>query len=344
MGRTPYQASIDYYFIDSWGLTDKKIGKYYFHETVQASPLEFFERIISNLIKKFYPQSEFINSRIEAVDYIFEQRNPDVIMIFAPLRWVENHLPFWLIKDRRFGMRYERRYLIEGVLVFESKLFKGKKRPLQIPEGLTITTNKRIEKALKIFGNNKIVVPSLKDQIDNVISKQKSIGNTFEPSLTNLWLEAEDADTIVSPLRIASKEDASKGKYIYSPNDTGNQFTPGVIMATYIIDIMKNGRYILWGRVQTSDLKDNSFYVQIDYGLDNLWEIEVGNYWHWDKVNDRNLLDPVIFNLSKGKHTIKVKVREDGTKLDKMLLTNDLTFVPSENKDIGKNLKSSEGS
>jgi hypothetical protein len=63
-------------------------------------------------------------------------------------------------------------------------------------------------------------------------------------------------------------------------------------------------------------------------GLDNLWEIEAGNYWHWDKVNNKYVADPVKFDLIEGVHTIKVKLREDGTKLDKLLLTNDIGFVP----------------
>ena len=46
-------------------------------------------------------------------------------------------------------------------------------------------------------------------------------------------------------------------------------------------------------------------------------------------VNDRDILDPVRFVLPAGVHTIKIKLREDGTKLDKMLLTNDIHYVPS---------------
>ena len=76
------------------------------------------------------------------------------------------------------------------------------------------------------------------------------------------------------------------------------------------------------GRVKIIDKRDNSFFVEIDDGPDNLWEIEAGNYWHWDAVNDRDAADPVKFSLTEGIHEIKVKLREDGTKLDKMLLTN----------------------
>jgi len=147
--------------------------------------------------------------------------------------------------------------------------------------------------------------------------------------LANIWLEAEDADTVVNPLEITYDANASNGGFIYSRNGTGNEYTPGgTIMATYKVNISKRGAYILWGRVQANHGRDNSFFVQIDENLDNMWEVETGDQWHWDKVNDYEILDPVTFILTSGVHTIKVKLREDGTKLDKMLLTNDANFVP----------------
>jgi len=144
------------------------------------------------------------------------------------------------------------------------------------------------------------------------------------------WLEAEYADTLTNPLVADTDDNASKGGFIYAPNGTGNEYTlGGSTIATYTVNIAQEGVYILWGRVQAHDRKDNSFFVQIDDNLDNLWEVETGNYWLWDKVNARDIFDPVGFNLKSGIHTIKIKLREDGTKLDKILLTNNLDFVPS---------------
>jgi hypothetical protein len=143
------------------------------------------------------------------------------------------------------------------------------------------------------------------------------------------WLEAEHADGIDSPFEIADDENASNGRFVYVPNGTGNEYSPGgTIMATYTVKITQSGVYILWGRVMAHDGRDNSFFVQIDDNQDNLWVVGTGKYWHWDKVNDRDILDPVTFNLKSGVHTIKIKLREDGTKLDRLLLTNDLDLVP----------------
>jgi len=146
----------------------------------------------------------------------------------------------------------------------------------------------------------------------------------------NLWLEAEHANTIVPPLEIADDEEASGGRFIYAPNASGSEYTPGgSIAATYEVTISQPGVYFLWGRVQARNTNDDSFFVKVDDNADNLWGVEIGEQWHWDTVNDRDIADPVKYMLTSGVHTISIKLREDGTKLDKMLLTNDPDFVPS---------------
>jgi len=156
--------------------------------------------------------------------------------------------------------------------------------------------------------------------------------------LESHWLEAENADSIDSPLKVSNDDNASGGKYIFSPNGTGNYYTGSSIMAIYTVNISQAGAYSLWGRVKAADKKDNSFFVQINNGSNYFWEVEPGNQWHWDRVNNRGTSDPLVFTLPEGKNTIKVKMREDGTQLDKMLLTNDIDFVLSEKRDV-KNLE-----
>jgi predicted O-methyltransferase YrrM len=157
----------------------------------------------------------------------------------------------------------------------------------------------------------------------------ESIGNECNPLFKeNHWIEAESAFTIANLFKVGYDEDASKARYIHSVNGIGNTYTPSQTMSTYTVTILDAGEYILWGRVKVSDKRDNSFFVQIDNGMDHLWEMKTCNYWYWDPVNDRNGNDPVRFFLTAGSHIIKIKLREDGTKLDKLFLTNDVTFVP----------------
>jgi hypothetical protein len=137
MGQTPYQAGIDYYFIDSWGLTDKHIGRYYFHERNRNSAiLHLYENFSTCLIKRFFPETTFIYTRQDLLNYVFK-RSPDVIMMFSALRSFEDSLPSWLPGDSRFKERYRRRYLICGTLIYEKVGLL--KKPLDIPEALSVT-------------------------------------------------------------------------------------------------------------------------------------------------------------------------------------------------------------
>lgn len=150
------------------------------------------------------------------------------------------------------------------------------------------------------------------------------------------WLEAECADSIVYPLEIADDKRASAGKFLRSGIGAGSCYSPGSIMATYTVVLKEAGEYILWGRVKAAGQKRNSFFIEIDNGFDNSWEMKAGNRWHWDMVNYFGRTDPVTFYLTAGKHTIKVKKREYGAKLDKLLLTNITGFIPTGKGDAVK--------
>jgi hypothetical protein len=146
------------------------------------------------------------------------------------------------------------------------------------------------------------------------------------------WLEAGYPATINSPMQIDADASASEGQYIHVPNGAG---TGGE--TTYSVSITEPGDYILWGRTLSPDGNNDSFFMEVDTSGDKLWDLQDrSGSWVWDKGSDRGTgtdqspeIDPVVFSLSAGAHTIKVKQREDGTKLDKLLLTNDLGYTPS---------------
>jgi hypothetical protein len=50
--------------------------------------------------------------------------------------------------------------------------------------------------------------------------------------------------------------------------------------------------------------------------------------WSWQEVNDLRSSDPTHFSLESGEYTLTIKQREAGTKLDRLLITNDLQYVP----------------
>ena len=142
--------------------------------------------------------------------------------------------------------------------------------------------------------------------------------------LSYKWIQAESA-YLSSPLETVSDTDASAGAYIWKRPGSGG-FAGA---AEYTIDIPIAGDYVIWGRVIAPDGGSDSFFTSIDGGEHVAWHVQTGSVWAWDLVNG-NGQDPLISNLAAGTHTLKISGREDGTKLDRILITNDMEFVPSE--------------
>jgi cysteine-rich repeat protein len=163
-----------------------------------------------------------------------------------------------------------------------------------------------------------------------------------------ITLETENMNNIVAPMQVGSDGStglttngyASGGKFIYVPAGSGASYSvPGKGMASYIINVPQGGAYALWGRVSAVYPKDDflyiddSFFVQADNGTNYTWKVTGGSAWHWVRVKDY-FQGNITFNLSAGMHTIKVKQRRDGTKIDRLVLTNDLSFIPSDIKAV----------
>ena len=95
---------------------------------------------------------------------------------------------------------------------------------------------------------------------------------------------------------------------------------------TYTFSVPVAGNYVVWGRL--IDNLGNSFYISMDSGAYAIWDTVGGSTWGWDLVNNRDVADPVVYSLGAGQHTLVIKHREDGAKLDRILITNDRAYVP----------------
>jgi hypothetical protein len=162
-----------------------------------------------------------------------------------------------------------------------------------------------------------------------------------------IWIEAENARlggdvdrtpssrgpaTISSPLLIKDDALASNGSYIeaLAGNDSKTTMpaTDGVTALTFTTT--QSGTFRIWGRVQAATDGDDSFWVKMDNGSPIKWnEIPLGSSWHWGLVRpDAASNPPSTFNLSAGTHTLKIAYREDGTRLDALVVTSDTSYDP----------------
>jgi hypothetical protein len=99
------------------------------------------------------------------------------------------------------------------------------------------------------------------------------------------------------------------------------------------------GSYVVWCRVYAPDGAHDSFFVAMDGGAEDVYDEAEGIWspqYQWTRVNGRNgtpnplALNPRTFALAAGTHTLKFRAREAGATVDRLIVTSDTTFVPTE--------------
>ena len=152
-----------------------------------------------------------------------------------------------------------------------------------------------------------------------------------------LVFEAESAATLEAPMVVVAADQvpagsafapgASAGRYLEIPEKAGNPPKLEKGFASYTFDLPEEGDYILWARVWWEGECSNSFTVQLDdqapfcFGEDATYRT-----WHWVKYPVARMTPPL--RLKQGPHVLRVGNREDGVRLDQILLSPNKRFVP----------------
>ncbi|EEF63173.1 hypothetical protein Cflav_PD5808 [Pedosphaera parvula Ellin514] len=148
-------------------------------------------------------------------------------------------------------------------------------------------------------------------------------------------LEAE-AGLLVAPMTVFTNAQNSSQRYVATT--TAEQGS-----VTFIVNVPVAGTYYIWGKVLSPSFAADSFYVSVDGGTEDVYDDAEGvwsNNWQWTAVNGRGTtgqplaLNPRTFTLSQGSHSIKFRGREANATLDRIIVSNDPTFVP---KDVAAN-------
>jgi len=157
---------------------------------------------------------------------------------------------------------------------------------------------------------------------------------------TTIYLEAENGrggpefgNSITTPLLIKDDNLASHGSYVevIAGNDskTSMPSTEGVT-ALGFENPDASATFTIWARVIAPTDGDDSFWLKMDNGSAIKWnEIPLGTSWHWVHVKAEGASNPASFTLGTGSHTLKIAYREDGTKLDELIITSDSSFDPN---------------
>ena len=142
--------------------------------------------------------------------------------------------------------------------------------------------------------------------------------------------EAEAAGKTEKPMELKAESGASDGKCLHIPEKIGKP--PEVLgKAVFKFKVTKPGIYYLWARTWWLDGCGDSMSVtmnkelKLDLTGSHTLMDSTHKHWHWVRLGNRK---PVKFRLRKGEHTLEIGNREDGTKLDQVLLTTDAEYVP----------------
>jgi hypothetical protein len=166
--------------------------------------------------------------------------------------------------------------------------------------------------------------------------------DTMMSGAVMIFIEAEDG-TVEAPMETTADGAASGGNYVASATGAADTGNPAVAdgRVGFTLDIPADGTYQVWGLVQTGPYDDvamnndpNSFWVCMDVdpptaaGCTNWNSITGDGTYQWDDVHDAAAVDVAIdFTLTAGTHELHVYAREANTRLDRVLVTDDLALT-----------------
>ena len=144
-------------------------------------------------------------------------------------------------------------------------------------------------------------------------------------------LEAESG-TLTVPMARRSHSGATGGEYVST--STSQQGT-----VRFDFDVEQAGDYVIWARMLAPSADQDSFFVSVDGGAEDIFDAAEGKWssqWQWSAVNGRGgtaqplALNPRVFTLSPGHHTVTFRGREAGAGLDRIVISSDRTFAPNQ--------------
>ena len=136
-------------------------------------------------------------------------------------------------------------------------------------------------------------------------------------------------------------EAASGGAYLAALTEEKPTAEKQSAWLVYEVDLPEDGDYAIWLRTLSHDAKSDSFCLATDIepNLLNCYARSYGQ-WGWVPAIDRLSRRTVgVFYFTKGKHEIRIYVRELRTQLDAIYLTNVLRLTASDVADRFNALK-----
>jgi purple acid phosphatase-like protein/fibronectin type III domain protein len=149
-------------------------------------------------------------------------------------------------------------------------------------------------------------------------------GTLTTKTFNYVTVEAESG-TLTSPMASHNDFDtplAFSGSYIWTPAGTGTNTNGNpTAKATYAVTLANSGTYTLWVRMYAATANNDSFWQSLDSGTKTI--LTAGNLgvWEWTKG--------ATFTVTAGSHSLVLGHRDEQTRADQIILTDDAAFVPA---------------
>lgn len=139
-----------------------------------------------------------------------------------------------------------------------------------------------------------------------------------------LNIEAEDMDNLNHPIAYDVSSGAWAGAYVTS--GTSNE-------SAHSFYISKNDNYAIWVRISDENNNADAVKLSINGGEEIILGDDALNNplaFRWVDFKNGNPEDKLTISLTQGKYTLNLKDIEPGTKIDSIIITNDLNFIPPD--------------
>ena len=181
--------------------------------------------------------------------------------------------------------------------------------------------------------------PSLLDETNQAkLTDAKNIARAEQrqlaPDTKTISVEAETG-TLTAPFVI--RNDATLGiNYIEIPSNTpggrlNNANQQGTGGAVFTLMAPVAGKYQVWARLNAPADANDEMFIRVDNGPFDEWKAPVTMaHWVWVAANKNNGREALSLDLTAGSHTITLRRREVGLKIDAIALTSNTEFDGSQ--------------
>ncbi len=145
---------------------------------------------------------------------------------------------------------------------------------------------------------------------------------TLPNSFDYIRFEAEHGE-LASPIRAANDGAAFQGRYIDTPagTPTGSSGNPSGT-ATFGVNLPVNDTWYVWVRLYGVNANANSWFESVDGAAPQAMQPPQNGTWEWVAARS--------YDLTAGLHSFELGGHEAQARADRILITNDPGFVPTE--------------